>query len=66
MEPITQNLELPRDDLHMELESMITDWDKFDYNKRVLYYKLYFIHKFNMCNFGKCSLSDIFKPENLN
>jgi len=66
MEATSQIPELPRDDLSLELESKIDNWDKLDYNTKILYRKLYFMHKFEMSTVGKSSLSGIFNPENPN
>lgn len=56
MEGIVENPSLPKDDLTLELEKIIPDWNTLDYNKKVFYRKLYFTYKLEKHIFDKTDI----------
>jgi len=59
MEGIVENSSLPKDDLTLELEKIIPNWNTLDYNKKVFYRKLYFMYKFEKHIFDKSDILEI-------
>lgn len=64
MEGIVENPSLPEDNLTLELKKIIPIWNTLDYNKKVFYRKLYFMHKFEKHIFGESDISQSLIGEN--